>query len=165
MTSFTSVSLTLRSWRSVTFLLNAPDLPQSSTLSVTFSDLYSHSHTFHYDSFKKTKRKVPVFPPVEKWLSCSLTCDHSSGKWVISLSVYEEQEKKTNEGNWKWKPSGYCPSMFLVFDFPHNYWVFVQDSLIYLITGSGLGCWAWRKTVWRIPDEWVHVGYVWAGIP
>lgn len=92
---FLIFTLTLRSWRSVT-----PDPPRVLTHSLT----NSHAHTFQDDSFKKTKHSKkkknpqrPTFSPLwRKNLSCSLTCDHFSGKCVISVSLFDRRARKAN---------------------------------------------------------------------
>lgn len=87
-----------------TEILKFGDLwPLQSALTLSLS--LTHTHTFQDDSFKKTKNswetRVCFFLlSLEKCLSCSLTCDHFSGKCVISLSltVWLDGER--------WKPPG-----------------------------------------------------------
>ena len=107
---FMSVSLTLRSWRSLTYFPNPP--PQSSTLSDTFSHPYSH--TFQDDSFKKTRNflRDPLFSTSDMFINvATFQCVLS----VISLSLYDKKRGK----QMKWKPPGYR-SVSLVFDFLYN---------------------------------------------
>ena len=77
--------------RRVASLLNPrpPDPQHSLSLSLT----RTHKLTFSRMSHLRKQKEA------QKPLSCSLTSDQFSGKWVISLSLYEGWEKKTNEGN------------------------------------------------------------------
>lgn len=102
----------------------------------------------------------PTFSPLwRKKLSCSLTCDHFSGKCVISVSLFDRRARKAKAMKASRLPAicGHlCLTLFITIR------CLCKDSLIYVITGS---CLHWACSAGRIPDEWVHAGYVWAGIP
>lgn len=93
---FLIFTLTLRSWRSVT-----PDPPPSPH---TLSDQLTLSHFPRWfmkenKTLQKKKKNPqrPTFSPLwRKNLSCSLTCDHFSGKCVISVSLFDRRARKAN---------------------------------------------------------------------